>query len=119
METGSMEPLWLLKGKHEAPGWSPLERDARENKVDVLLFDRDAWALVRGATAPAQYEGLVPGAPPSGLYIDNQGRHVYVADGQQVKSSGEVIAALGEPAQDLMRKLGDADVVLERLGRAF
>jgi hypothetical protein len=114
-----MESLWLLKGKHEAPGWSPLERDARENKIDVLLFDRDAWALVRAAEAPTQYEGLVPSPPPSGLYLDNQGRHVYIADGQQAKSARDVIATLGEPAQELLGKIGDPDTVLERLGRAF
>ena len=114
-----MEPLWLLKGKHEAPGWSPLERDASENKIDVLLFDRDAWALVCAAQAPTQYEGLVPVTPPSGLYIDSQGRNVYIADGQQVKSPSEVLATLGEPAQELLRKIGDPDIVLERLGRAY
>lgn len=114
-----METLWLLKGKHEAPGWLPLERDARDNKTDVLLFDRDAWALVRAAEAPTQYEGLAPVAPPSGLYIDNQGRHVYIADGQQVKTPREVLATLGEPAKELLAKLGDPDLVLERLGRAF
>jgi hypothetical protein len=114
-----MEPLWLLKGKHEAPGWSPLERDAREKKADVLLFDRDAWALVRAAEAPTQYEGLVPATPPSGLYIDNQGRYIYIAEGQQVKGSRDVIATLGEAAQEALAKLGDPDLVLERLGRAY
>ena len=114
-----MEPIWLLKGKHEAPGWGPLERDAKEKKADVMLFDRDAWALVRAATAPAQYEGLVPAPPPSGLYIDNQGRHLYIADGQQVKTAREVLATLGEQAQELLKKIGDPDTVLERLGRAF
>ncbi len=114
-----MESLWLLKGKHEAPGWLPLERDARENKIDVLLFDRDAWALVRAAEAPSQYEGLAPTTPPSGLYLDNQGRNVYIADGQQVKNPRDVLATLGEAAQELLRKLGDPDLVLERLGRAF
>ena len=114
-----MSAIWLLKGKHEAPGWAPLERDAREKKADVLLFDRDAWALVRADEPPSQYEGLVPTSPASGLYIDNQGRHLYIADGQQVKTSGEVLATLGEPAQELLKKIGDPDTVLERLGRAF
>jgi hypothetical protein len=114
-----MQPLWLLKGGHEAPGWAPLERDAREKRMDVLLFDRDAWALVRAAAAPTQYEGLVPAAPPSGLYIDNQGRHIYVADGRDVKGPREVLATLGEPAQEMLRKVGDPDIVLERLGRTY
>jgi hypothetical protein len=114
-----MLSIWLLKGKHEAPGWGPLERDAREKKTDVLLFDRDAWALVRAAEAPTQYEGLAPTSPPSGLYIDNQGRNIYIADGQQVKTPGEVLATLGEQAQELLKKIGDPDTVLERLGRAY
>ncbi len=114
-----MDPFWMLKGRHEAPGWGPLEQDARAKKLDVVLFDRDAWALVRCATAPTQYEGLVPVTPPSGLYLDNQGRNVYIADGEQVAGPREVLATLGEAAQELLRKLGDPDVVLERLGRAY
>ncbi len=114
-----MAPLWMLKGSHEAPGWRPLEQDARAEKLDVLLFDRDAWALVRAAAAPTQYEGLVPTAPPTGLYLDNQGRSVYVADGKQVPGPRDVIASLGAAAQELLGKLGDPDVVLERLGRVY
>ncbi len=114
-----MDPIWILKGPHEAPGWMPLEQDARAKKLDVLLFDRDAWALVRAGAAPTQYEGLVPTAPPPGLYLDNQGRNVYIADGKQVAGPREVIAVLGEAAQELLGKLRDPDVVLERLGRVY
>lgn len=112
-----METLWLLEGPHEARGWGPLEGDARGKKIDVLLFDRAAWALVRAAAAPTQYEGLVPTAPPDGLYLDDQGRGVYVANGAQVQGPADVLARLGKPAEELLRKIGDPDTVLERLGR--
>jgi hypothetical protein len=112
-----MEKLWLLEGPHEAPGWGPLEKDSRADRIDLLVFDRDAWALLRGAEAPTQYEGLVPRAPPDGLYLDQQGRGVYVVAGRQVPGAREVLATLGEEAQELLRKIGDPDVVLERLGR--
>jgi len=112
-----METLWLLEGPHEAPGWGPLEGDARGKKIDVLLFDRAAWALVRAEAAPAGYEGLVPTVPPDGLYLDDQGRGVYVAGGAQVQGPQDVLARLGTPAQELLQKIGDPDTVLERLGR--
>ncbi len=114
-----MNPLWLLKGSHEAPGWGPLEADARSKKVEVLLFDRDAWALLSAAAAPTEYEGLAPTTPPTGLYLDNQGRNVYIADGKKVAGAREVIASLGQAAQELLAKLGDPDVVLDRLGRVY
>ena len=114
-----MDALWLLKGPHEAPGWGPLERDAREDKADVLLFDRDAWALVRAPEAPTKYQGLVATAPPDGLYLDNQGRAVYLAGGQKVRGPREVLAVLGPQAQELLQKIGDPDAVLERLGRVY
>lgn len=113
-----MGALWLLKGPHEAPGWRPLESDARAKKVDVLLFDRDAWALVQSADAP-RYDGLVPTPPPDGLYLDHQGCGVYLVGGQQVKGARDVVAALGRDAQELLEKLGDPDTVLERLGRVY
>jgi len=112
-----MDPLWLLEGPHEAPGWGPLEKDARAEKVDLLLFDRTAWALLRAAEAPRGYSGLVPATPPDGLYLDDQGRGVYVAGGRQVPGAREVLAVLGPAAQELLQKLGDPDTTLERLGR--
>ncbi len=114
-----MERLWLLKGAYEAPGWRPLEADARAEKVDLLLFDRTAWALLRAAEAPSQYEGLVPAAPADGLYLDDQGRGVYVAGGKQVQGPDEVLAAIGARAQELLATVGDPDAVLERLGRVY
>ncbi|HEU4383478.1 MAG TPA: hypothetical protein VFR85_08250 [Anaeromyxobacteraceae bacterium] len=114
-----MDPLWLLKGPPEAPGWKPLEADSRGNKIDLLLFDRAAWALVRAPEAPAQYPGLAPVPPPDGLYLDDQGRTVYVAGGREVRGPREVLATLGPQAQELLRTIGDPDTVLERLGRVY
>ena len=114
-----MDPLWLLKGGPDAPGWLQLEIEARSNKVEVLHFDRDAWALMRAAEAPTQYEGLTPTEPPDGLYLDQHGRPCYVAGRQEVSSARAVIKALGAEAEELLKQLGDPVVVLERLGRAF
>jgi hypothetical protein len=113
-----MDAIWLLEGPYEAPGWKPLEADARAKKVDVVLFDRAAWALVRAPAAPA-YDGLVPRTPRDGLYLDDQGRGIYVVGGREVPRAEDVLATLGEQAQELMKKLGDADTVLERLGLVY
>jgi hypothetical protein len=114
-----MDPLWLLKGPPDAPGWTPLEADSRADKIDLLLFDRAAWALVRAPEAPGQYPGLSPVPPPDGLYLDDRGRTVYVVGGREVRGPHEVLATLGPQAQELLRKLGDPDAVLERLGRVY
>jgi hypothetical protein len=112
-----MERLWLLEGSPEAPGWGPLESDARAGKAEVLLFDRTAWALLRAAEAPAGYPGLAPGDPPDGLYLDPQGRGLYLVGGAIVQGPLQVIAALGPEAKELLGRIGDPDAVLERLGR--
>ena len=114
-----MDPLWLLQGPPEAPGWKPLEADSRNDKTELLLFARAAWALVRAPEAPAQYPGLSPVTPPDGLYLDDRGRTVYVVAGREVRGPHEVLATLGPQAQELLRKLGDPDTVLERLGRVY
>ncbi len=114
-----MDALWLLEGPYEAKGWGPLEADTKAKTVDMIMFDRAAWALVRAPTAPTKYEGLVPKTPRDGLYLDTQGHPVYVAGGREVATATEVIAALGTQAQELLKKLGDPDIVLERLGRTY
>ena len=114
-----MDPLWLLKGEYEAPGWGPLEKDARDKKIDWLSFDRLAWVLVRAKDPPTQYEGLVPTEPADGLYVDGQGRPAYVVGRQLVPGAKEVLATLGEKAEKLLEELGDPDAVLQRLGRAY
>ena len=113
-----MDAIWLLKGPYEAPGWKPLEVDSRATKIDVLLFDRAAWALMRAAEAP-RYEGLAASVPPEGLYLDDQGRGVYVLGAQLVQGPKEILATLGPQAQELLQKYGDPDTVLERMGRVY
>ncbi len=114
-----MDPLWLLKGAYEAPGWHKLEKEARDGTTDVVHFDRDAWAPVRAAAPPQGYEGLSPGEPADGMYVDHTGRALYVAGRQLVKSATEVIKALGPEAEATARKEGDAEFALEKLGRMF
>ncbi len=114
-----MDPVWLLKGPYEAPGWKPLEADARANRIDVLLFDRAAWALMRSPEAPTRYEGLAASVPADGLYLDDQGRGVYVVGAALVPGPKDVLASLGREAEELLRKYGDPDAVLERMGRVY
>jgi hypothetical protein len=114
-----MDALWLLEGPYEAPGWGPLEADSRAKKIDLLLFDRSAWAMVRAAEAPSQYAGLAPSSPRDGLYLDPQGRGVYVVGGKLVRDAAAVVVTLGPEAKALLENLGDADAVLERLGRVY
>jgi hypothetical protein len=114
-----MDPIWLLKGPYEAPGWKLLEADSRAKQIDLLLFDRAAWALARAPEAPAQYEGLAPSVPADGLYLDDQGRGVYVVGGKLVQGPKDVLATLGPQAEEMLKKVGDADVALERLGRVY
>lgn len=114
-----MHPLWLLKGEHDAPGWRKLEQDARAKTADVELFDRDAWALVRADVAPEGYEGMVATVPPDGLYLSHTGEPCYVVDRKVVKDGRIVIRALGPEAEAMLEKLGDPELVLERLGRMY
>lgn len=114
-----MDPVWLLKGPYEAPGWKALEADSRAQRIDLLLFDRAAWALARAAQAPGQYEGLAPSVPADGLYLDDQGRGVYVVNGALVPGPREVLATLGPQGEEMLRKVGDPDAALERLGRVY
>lgn len=114
-----MERLWLLKGTPNAKGWGALQNDSAQDKVNVISFDRDKWALLKATDPPEGYDGLPPTDPPDGLYLDNYGRPVYVAGLQEVHSARAVIKTLGDEAQQLFDKLGDADMVLDRLGLAY
>ncbi len=114
-----MKSLWLLRGNLDAPGWKDLEKDAKADEVDLLIFDRAAWALIAAEEAPTKYEGLVPVEPRTGLYVSEQGQPIYVVDGKEVRGPLDVIKALGTEAEQLLEKIGDPDTVLDRLGKAF
>jgi len=114
-----MDQLWLLKGRHDVVGWRKLETDAKAESIDVVLFDRDAWALILGEEAPSGYEGFEVVEPPDGLYVDHNGNSVCIVGGTMVPEPEQVIAALGDEAGKLLEELDDPIRVLERLGRAY
>ncbi len=114
-----MDPLWLLRGEYEVAGWRPLEKDARAGDVDVAIFDRDAWALVRSAEPPSQYEGFEIVEPPDGLYVDQNGNSESIVNRQLVSGPLELIAALGERAEAALKETDDPVRALEQIGRAF
>ncbi len=114
-----MKPLWLLVGKWDAPGWANLQKDSKEEKVDIVIFDRDRWALLREDEPPTQYEGLTPTEPKDGMYVSESGYPIYVFDKHEVMTGRELIEALGDDAKAMFEKVGDADFALERLGLAF
>ncbi len=111
--------LWLMEAGPEAAGWHDLERDAKAETIDVIHFDRHAWALVEADEAPSGYEGFEVKKPTDGLYVDPHGRPLYLVGGRQVPRAEDVVEALGDRAKKLLEDLKDADRVLERLGRAF
>lgn len=114
-----MARLWLLKGPNEALGWRALRTAHEEERVDIVHLDPQVWALIRADEAPTGYDGLAAVEPQDGLYLDPNGSPLYLAGGEIVKTALEVVHALGDDARDLLAKIGDADTVLERLGRAF
>ncbi|MCP4898651.1 MAG: hypothetical protein GY906_16890 [bacterium] len=114
-----MEPLWILRGKYEAPGWKNLEKDAKEGVTDVVMFDRLGWALVRAAEAPTAYEGMKATEPPDGLYLDPSGSPIYLFNREGLDSAEDLVRALGPDAEKLFEELGDAHAVLERMGKVY
>ena len=114
-----MARIWLLRGEPDASGWDALRRDSQEERVDIIHLDPQVWALLRADVAPEGYEGLEVSEPPDGLYLDPQGRPLYLAVGEVVGSPEEVIAALGDRARRLVDETHDPVTALERLGRVF
>lgn len=114
-----MAKLWILNGNLEAPGWQTLRSDHEAEKVDIVHLDPRVWALISADEPPAGYEGLTPGEPVDGVYVDPNGSPLYLVNGAVVADATSVVQALGEQATSLLETLGDADRVLERLGRAF
>ncbi len=110
--------LWMLKGGNDAPGWKTLLSDAKEDKLDWRLLDRDAFMIVRSDDPPPDYEGMVVSEPVDGLYIDQQGNSLYVVDREQVEGPEALIEALGDEAMKMLEELGDPLAVIQRLGKA-
>lgn len=114
-----MGKLWILRGDVEAPGWDVLRADQKEEKVDIIHLDPHRWAILDADEAPTGYEGIDVFEPEDGIYLDPNGSPLYLVRGTIVSGPEEVIDALGDRARELLEKIGDADVVLERMGRAF
>ena len=114
-----MSVVWLLKGAPDAAGWNTLQADSMQKKINVISFDRDRWALVQADEPPEGYDGLEPTEPPDGVYLDGYGRPVFLVGRREVHSGRAVIEALGDDARELMDKVGDAVLALDRLGRSF
>ena len=114
-----MDPIWLLEGDHEQPGWKTLEADSKADAIDLMHFDRDRWALVRAPEAPTQYDGLIPTTPQDGMYVNPMGVPLYIVNGEEVFDPMVVIEALGEEAKAALEKIGDPVTVIDRLGRAY
>lgn len=114
-----MDPLWLLKGGPDAPGWEALEKDSRADEVNLLGFDRAGWALVFAVEPPTKYEGLVPTKPADGLYVTEQGQPLYVLGQKEIYGPEELIKSLGPEAQEQLEKIGDPVTVLQRLGKVY
>jgi hypothetical protein len=111
--------LWLLTGDNEAEGWNALRRDLKEEKVEIIHLDPKVWAVVEADEPPLGYDGLEVEPPADGLYLDPNGSPLYLVGGAVVGSAEAVVASLGGRAQALLEQIGDADVVLERMGRAY
>lgn len=114
-----MTRLYLLRGDPDAAGWLALERDAKAQKIDLICYDRDRWALLNADEPPAGYDGMALEDPPDGRYLDNHGRPTYVVGNREVRDARAVLAALGDAARELLAQLKDADAVLDRLGRSY
>lgn len=114
-----MKPLWLVSGPPDEKGWIQLRADHESEVVDVLHLDPGRWALVHADAAPEGYEGLTARVPTDGMYLDPHGRPCYVLGAREVHSARAVLAGLDDSARELLDRMGDPDMVLERLGRAF
>jgi hypothetical protein len=114
-----MANLWILRGDHEAPGWQQLRTAYEEEKVEIIHLDAKVWAIVDAETEPGDYEGLTCSRPADGMYIDPNGTPLYLVGGRIVTSAGEVIEGLGQDAEKMLEKVGEAEIALERLGLVY
>ena len=114
-----MPKLWILRGAHEAPGWNQLRKAYEDEKVDIIHLDAKVWAIIDAEEAPTDYEDLRAEEPADGMYIDPNGSPLFLVGGVVVTSADAVVESLGEKARDLLADVGEATVVLERLGKVY
>jgi len=114
-----MATIWILRGDHEAPGWQELRTAYEEEKVEIIHLDAKVWAIVEAEKEPTGYDGLTASIPEDGMYIDPNGTPLFLVGGSVKTTAGEVVEGLGPEAHAVLEKVGDAETVLERLGRVF
>ncbi len=114
-----MPKLWLVTGDHGAAGWRELRTAYEAEQVDIIHLDPKVWAIVRSDEAPSGYTGLEARPPADGVYVDPNGSPLYLVAGAVAPDARTVIAALGADAEAMLARVGDPDMALERLGRAF
>lgn len=114
-----MSKLWLVTGDHEAEGWRELRKAYEAEQVDIVHLDPKVWAMVESEEPPTGYTGLTAAPPADGVYVDPNGSPMYLVGGAVVRDARTVIAALGDEAEAMLARVGDPNMVLERLGRAF
>jgi hypothetical protein len=114
-----MSRLWLMRGSLDAPGWNTLRADYEADKVDIIHLDPKVWAVVRADEPPKGYDGLEAVIPTDGMYLDPNGSPLYLAEREPVPTPDDVVTVLGDEAKRLLDEIGDATVVLERLGRIY
>jgi len=114
-----MANLWILRGAHEAPGWNELRKDYEDENVDIIHLDAKVWAVIDAKEAPTGYGGLNAEEPADGMYIDPNGSPLFLFAGEVVATADALVSALGSEAEELMEKIGQAETVLERLGKVY
>jgi hypothetical protein len=114
-----MSKIWILRGALDAEGWNVLRKDYKDEKIDIIHLDAKVWAIVNADKAPTGYEGLQASEPADGMYLDPNGSPLYLVGGEIVATPEELVAGLGEQAQAMMEKTGDALTALERIGRVY
>ena len=114
-----MSKLWLLTGDHEAEGWRTLRTAYEAEEVEIIHLDPKVWAILSSDEVPSGYPGLTAAAPADGVYVDPNGSPLYLVGGTIAPDARAVIAALGPEAEAMLSRVGDPDMALERLGRAF
>ena len=95
------------------------DRDGDGKPDHIIHLDAKVWAIIDAEEAPTDYEDLRAEEPADGMYIDPNGSPLFLVGGVVVTSADAVVESLGEKARDLLADVGEATVVLERLGKVY